>query len=31
LVPNADSIEPVAEYIKQDLENLIESFSWKQL
>lgn len=27
--PNADSIAPVAEYVKQDIQHLIESFRWK--
>lgn len=29
-VPNKDSIAPVADYIRQDMMHLIESFSWKQ-
>jgi len=29
-VPNKDSIAPVADYIRQDMMQLIESFSWKQ-
>ena len=27
-IPNADSLQPVKEYIKEDLQNLIESLKW---
>ena len=28
-VPNKDSIAPMAEYIREDVINLMESFEWK--
>ncbi len=30
MVPNADSLQPVIDYIKEDLEHLIESFEWTE-
>ena len=27
--PNADSLAPVVEYTKQDIDRLLESFQWK--
>ena len=27
-IPNADSLQPVKDYIKEDLQNLIESLKW---
>lgn len=29
VVPNADSLQPVAEYLKTDIYRLIETFQWK--
>ena len=29
--PNADSLQPVTDFVKADLEVLIESFEWTEL
>ena len=29
VMPNADSIKPVANYIKQDIQHMVNSFRWK--
>ena len=29
-IPNADSLAPVTQYLKQDIIELIQSFSWKE-